>query len=204
MKNSQFLIDIDKKGIQLSGNLMNEFSISRFLYPFSKKKPIYIKGQFYALNFIKTILAHYKKENPQNYLSKLTGNLDLTLSKKDFFPINGNLFMRNFYISKGSKWVQNQNPFSVEFKNNGAYLNPVTFYHYNNKKLEIKKQGKDNLLFSGYHSLDYWPFLFLFLKNLEGDAQINLVTNRNLKNLQPKGTIKIQKGLTCLASHPCL
>ena len=202
IKNSKFLVNINKKGIQLSGNLMNELSITRFFYPFSKKKPVFIKGQLHAFDFIKTVLAHYQKENPQNYLSKLTGNLELTLSRKDFSPINGNLFMKIFYISKGSKWVQNQKSFSVEFKNKGAYLNPVTFYHYNNKKLEIKKQGTDKLFISGYHSLDYWPFLFLFLKNLEGDAQINLVTNRNLKNLQPKGTIKIQKGLLALHLIP--
>ena len=202
VKNSQFRIDIDQKNLRLSGNLMKEFYISKLSYPFEKDKPISIKGKLDNFNFIKTVLARYKKENGQSYSSQLSGDVSFTFSKKNFQPLNGNLLLKRFYVSKGEKWFQNQKNFSIKFKDGNSYFDPVNFYHQNNKILKIHKKGTYKLHISGYHSLDYWSFAFLFFNNLEGDLKIDLVTNKNLNNLNPKGTIKIDKGLFSLDLIP--
>lgn len=195
VKDSKLLINIDSKGVTASGRLMENIFISKFFYPLTKGKLISVAGSFKNADVIKTTLARYKKENPQNYLSQITGDAEATLSRDTWSPINGKVAIQNLYISRGNKWVQNQDSFSIVFKNRNYFLNPVSFYHHDSKILHIKKKGGDQLHISGRHSLDYWSFAFLSLENLEGDVQAELTINKNLNHLNPNGILEVNEGL---------
>ena len=194
-------IAINKKGVTLSGDIMNEFLIEKFYYPFSNKESIEIKGIFSNFDFIKILIAKNQKEFLEKYYSKLKGNVHLFINRSKQRAWTGVLNIENLLISKGRKWLRTKEPFSISFSKKAWILNPVSFFQYNRRNLSIKNNNH-KLSISGDTSLSFASILFPNLKNLDGDLNINLITNKNLKKWNPQGTLTIQNGNISINTLP--
>ncbi len=194
-------ISINKKGLTLSGNIINKFLIKKFYYPFSKQEPIFIHGDFFNFDLIKILRAKNQKETTENYYSRLKGNINLFISQTKSRFWKGHLHIKDFFLFKEKKWLKSKKPFSISFSKEAWLLDPVSFSQYNRKKFRIQK--KDNqLLLSGDTSLSFISILFPALNNLDGNIQTHLITSRNLKQWNPQGTVKIKNGTISIDTLP--
>ena len=190
---------IDKTKLSLSGHLMNALYIDKFSYNFKKSDSLYIKGRLNDWDFSKLILAKNKKENSQEFKSQVNGAIELSLSKKE---TSGHVEIKNISVFRGKKWIKNEQPFSIKIANKKWNISPVTFSHYNNKKLKIENLSLNKQKVEGYTYLDLWSLWLPFLDTLEGTAEVDFSISKNIKAAKPKGKILLTKGLLSLPFLP--
>ena len=188
-------IKIDRKGFLISGNIMNKLSIKKLYYPFAKSKNIEIQGDLIGLDFVKILLAKNQKEVNDNYYSSIRGNINLKINRLNKKYLSGNLDIDNLFIFKNKKWIKSTKPFSVNFSRSSWLLKPVSFTQHNNQNVTITNQNSNRFYVKGNTFLSFFIFLIPELNELDGNIQLNASINKNIKNLQPKGTAKIQNGL---------
>lgn len=189
-------IKINKKGLLLTaGNIMNEFFLQKFYYPFYQKDSIEIKGSLAEMDFIKILLAQNQKEKIEDEFSRLTGEIDLKIDRSKFRSWTGYLKVKNLYISKHAEWIKNAQNFSILFSPSRWSLTPMSFYQSNNKKISIKKLKNKKLHIKGESFLSFFNILFPIFNKMNGEAKVDVIVDQNIKQLHPQGTIQISKGL---------
>lgn len=193
-------ITIDKHGVSLSGNAMNQLTVDHFYYSFNQQKQTQIVGTFTNFDFVKFFSAKYQKDFIESYRSGLKGGLKLSIDPHQGHW-TGVVNIDRIFISKGKKWLRNISKFSLEFSDNLWLIHPVTFTQHDKSKVVIQKQGK-KLQFSGQTSLFFFNLLFPYFTKLDGDVEFDLMGNSNLKKWNPKGELKIKNGLFTIATLP--
>jgi len=202
LDNTRVTIEMNKKGLLISGNLMNQFLIKRFYYPFTKNTALHIKGTLLNFDFIKILAAKYQKDLFEKYQSTIKGNVDLRIHASNKTLWNGHIKISEFLLSKGNQWITNTNPFLISFSTKAWMIQPVSFIQNQQKKLQIQKADNNQMLIKGQSSLGLISIFFPALRKLDGNMQLSITTNRNLRNWLPKGHVEIQNGHLALPIFP--
>ena len=203
VKNSNLKFRIDKSALFFSGNIMDEINIERFVYPFSENPHLEIKGRFVDLDLIKILFSKDHIEKTQDYFSKITGSFSFLQDIKTQ-AWSGLAKINNFFISKSNKWIKNDQPFSIFVNNKKWSLTSTKFSHYNDKILVIENRENDKLFLSGESSLGLFSSLLPFVKELDGDIKGHLLMDNNLKKINPRGSLQIERGLFSISPLPDL
>lgn len=202
VNNSNIKFNIEKSALSFSGNIMDEIHIQKFVYPFSKNSSFEVKGQFSDLNFIKVLFSKNRKEEIQNYSSKATGSFSLSRDKEAQKPWTGFIKINDFLISKSNKWIKSKKPFSIFLDEKKWSLTSAKFSHYNNENLVIEERENDKLFLSGGSYLGLFSIFFPFLKEFDGHIKGQLLMDNNLKQINPRGSFQIEKGLFSIDPLP--
>ncbi|MCZ0932017.1 MAG: translocation/assembly module TamB domain-containing protein, partial [Oligoflexia bacterium] len=199
VKDSRLELKINKNSFSFSGNIIDEIKIDQFIYPFSKRSNFKIKGRFNNLDFIKILLSKNKKDKVQNYTSQIKGSFDIEKINNTFWK--GISVIDDVLISKSDQWLKSKSPFSILLKKNKwALTSPIEFSDYNNKTVRIKKTEQEQLLLNGSAGLGWFSVIVPFFEEFDGDIKGQVLLNNNLKQLNPKGSLHLEKGL--LAIYP--
>ena len=201
VKNSNLKFRIDKSALFFSGNIMDEINVERFVYPFSENPQLEIKGQFADLDLIKILFSKDHIEKTQDYFSKITGSFSFLQNTKTQVW-SGLAKINKLFISKSNKWIKNDQPFSIFANEKKWSLTSTKFSHYDKKSLIIENRENDKLFLSGESSLGLFSALLPFVKELDGDIKGQLLMDNNLKKIDPRGSLQIQKGLFSLSPLP--
>lgn len=202
VKDSQLKIKINRKNLSFSGQFMDEIYIERFVYPFSKKANILAIGQFKKLNFIKILLSKNRIEKTHDYLSEVTGSFSLFRVQGVSKAWEGFIKVDQFFLSKFNKWIKNKNAFSVFLNKNKWSLTPVEFFHHNRGYLRLEERGQNKLFVSGESFLGLFSAFFPFLKAFAGHVKGQFLVENNLRQLNPRGNLKIERALFSLDILP--
>ena len=201
VKDSRLELKINKNFLSFSGNIIDEIEIDQFSYPFSKKSNFKTKGRFYNFDFIKILLSKNKKDKVQNYSSQLKGSFDIERINNSFWK--GLMTVDNILISKSEKWLKSKNPFSVLLdRDKWSLTSSIEFLDYNNKNILIKKMEQEQLLLNGSSSLGLFSVIVPFFEEFDGDIKGQVFLNNNLKQLNPKGSLQIEKALLTIYPLP--
>ena len=191
--NSRLKLNIDKRALSFSGQIMKEIDIDQFIYPFSKNSETKIKGQFTNLDLVKVFFSKNRIEKKQDYFSQITGSFSGTKTMQRAW--SGSAKIDKLFVSKSDKWIKNEQPFSVFFDQNKWSLTPVEFSQDHNKRLTIEKKENNKLLLSGDSSLGLFSVFLPFLKEFEGDITGQILIDDNLKKPGARGSLYIKKSL---------
>ena len=201
VKDSRLQLNIDKKALLLSGHITDEIHIDRLVYPFSKKEEPSVSGRLADLDFIKILFSKNREQILQDYSSKAQGRFSLS-QNTETKKWQGEAEIDKFYISKTNKWIKNEKPFSFSFNKSQWSLSPVQFSHDDNKKLIMEKESDNKWLVSGESSLGLFSVFFPFLKGFDGDIKGQIRLDNNLAQLNPRGFLKIDKGIFSIKPLP--
>ena len=197
VKDSSLQLKINKDSFSFTGNIIDEIEIDQFVYPFSKRSNLKMKGRFYGFDFIKILLSKSKKDKLQNYASQLKGFFNV--EKNSFWK--GEISIDEALISKSSQWLKSKAPFSVQLdKNKWSLTSSAEFADYNNNTVSIEKRDKEQILLKGSTSLGLFSVMVPVFEEFDGDITGQVLLNNNLKQLNPKGSLQLEKGL--LTIHP--
>ena len=200
-KDSKLQLKINKDFFSFSGRLIDEIEIENFSYPFSKKSNLKIKGRFDNFDFIKVLLSKDKKDEVQDFVSQIKGSFNIEKTNNSFWT--GITKIDALSISKSNQWFKNINPFSILFeKDKWSLSSSVRFFDHNNKKIHIEKTDQEQLILKGFTSLGYFSFFVPFFKEFDGEVSGQIVLNNNLKRLNPKGSLYVEKGLLSIYPLP--
>lgn len=191
VKSSKLQIALDKKGLLLSGRIMEKLQLKRLYWPFNKRKPIRLQGSFSDWDFVKVWLARNKKESVQERFSKITGDFNLSIEKSK--GLKGSVKVDHVEIHKNSQRIKNQKPFYLNFKEAEWFLSAVQFKDEMGRVLDFQNTVSDFLI-AGDISLEHLSFLFPALRQIRGQAKVYLQSKRNLKDFNPEGSIFIKEG----------
>ena len=201
VKDSLLNLKINKSGLSFSGNIIDEITIDQFVYPFSNQSKLKIKGWFHNFDLIKILLSKDKKDKIQDYSSQLKGSFDIEKNINNSL-LEGQAKIEQLFISKADQWLKTVRPFSISFQKNKWSLTPTKFIDYNNKTFHIKRAENDKLLLKGSASLSFFSIMTPFFKEFDGEVTGQILLNNNLKQLQPKGSLQVSKGLLSIYSLP--
>ncbi len=204
VSNSNIKLKINKSGLSFSGNITDEISIENFIYPFSNTEELGVKGRFINWNFIKLFFSKNHIENIEDYSSKINGSFSFFQKKGNLKSWSGFAKIDNFLISKSSKWIKNTQPFSISLDEKKWSLSPTWFSHQDDKTLKLENRENDKLLLSGESSLDLFSVFFPFLKEFDGNIKGQLLIDNNLKQLNPRGSLHIERGAFSIEPLPDL
>ncbi|MCY4321949.1 MAG: translocation/assembly module TamB domain-containing protein [Bdellovibrionaceae bacterium] len=201
IKNSEINLKITKDFFSFSGNIMDEIRIDQFSYPFSKNSNFKIKGIFYNFDLIKVLLAKNKKKQIQEYSSQLKGSFDLNRIKTSFWK--SLIKIDELLITKSKNWIKNKDPISIRlYKDKWSLTSSVNFLDNKNDILSIKRIDDTQLSLNGSVSLGLFSVMTPFFEEFEGDIKGQILLSNNLKNLNPKGFLQIEKGLIKIQPLP--
>ena len=193
VKDSKLKVAINKRGLSLSGHIMEEIHLERFYWPFDGKNTTRLKGHFSDWDFVKVWLAHGQQENLEEKFSHLKGQFDLSIQKKH--PSKGFIKVKHLEIQKNSQRIKNQKPFRLTFgQEKGNLLSNVRFEDQMGRILSVQNPSPGLSFISGNVSLEFFSFLFPSLKEIAGQAQIHIKAFKEQDRFQREGTIAITDG----------
>ena len=201
VKDSKLQVSLDKRGLLMSGRIMEEVRLKHLYWPFDKNKSMDLQGSFSNWDFIKIWLARNQKENIQEGFSKMTGDFDLSIGKVS--GLTGSVKVNRMEIQKNSQWIKTKKPVQLTFKKTGWFLSAVQFEDDMKRSLSFK-DTTHGIFISGNLSLELLSFVFPTLGQIKGQAKVHLDSGKNLKNFNPRGSIFITEGNLALNGLPVI
>ena len=195
-------LKINKKALSFSGRIMNTVHIDQFVYPFFKKSKAEINGQFTDLDFVKILFSKNRIEKTQDYFSQMTGSFSFSQMGKTQKIWTGWTKINKLFIFKSNKQIKSESPFSIFFNEKKWSLTPIKLSLHNNKQLIIETRENNKLSLSGESSLGFFSIFFPFLKEFDGDIKGQILMDNNLKRLNPRGSLQIERGLFSIGILP--
>ena len=199
VEDSNLRISLDRKGVLISGRIMEEIKLKHLYWPFDKDKSLSLQGSLLNWDFIKVWLARNQYENIQENFSKITGDFDFSIGKAN--GLKGSVAISQMEIQKDSQWIKAKNPFQMVFAGTKWLLSPVQLEDDMRRSLNFKNVG-DGALISGDISIELLSFVFPGLKQVNGQAKVYLKSKKNLKDFDPRGSVFITDGNLALNGLP--
>ena len=199
-KDSRGKLSLTRKDLSFSGVIMDQIFVENFIYPFSQKSQISAVGQFKDFNFVQVLLAKDRKERAGDYSSKISGSFSLKrLAQKGWF---GSAQISDFMISRPPRFIKSSKAFSLFFAPNRWSASAADFYHNDDSELSLEPMENEKLLLTGQSSLGLFSVFLPFVEEWEGQVQGRLLADNNLLQLNPAGSVRIEKGLFLMKFLP--
>ena len=198
VKNSQLEVKINKTGLFVSGNLAQELHLNEFYYSFEKKLKMKLKGYFNKLDLIAFLFSKNKKNKSEDYRSEVHGVFDLEKSKE----WKGSIQINKLSLFKFNQSFEMKAPFFIFLEKERWHITPTWFSDDQKRFFIIEERANNQLLLRGSARLDFFSVFFPFVDDISAVVKGQVVINNNLKNLQSKGSFKMDSGVFLLPYLP--
>ena len=202
VKDSEISMRINSKQAFLSGNIMEEIEIKKFVYPFSGQGKIEMEGEFKDFDFVKTLLARNREQKGGEYFSKVQGSFDLSKEKKQDSGWTGQAKVKNLHVVNGGDFIKSDNPFSLNFSPRVWSLSSTSFSTTGDKKLTITENKDSTLQVLGHVPLSTLSVFFPVFQNFQVLAEGRFLIDNNLKRPRPRGSLSFDKAFFSLPPLP--
>ncbi len=199
--NSRLILRIREHQTEAKGTISNKLEIQNLVFPYKKTGLVELKATTNNLN-IKEIFFS-KGESTQLYSqfqSRITGAVHLSYQRDQFFKsATGHIKINKLFVHANSYDLTNQAPFSIDLKNGHIQTGSIVLKS-GEDTLHIIQQEKDQISVSGNAKLDFFIFLFPFMRTWEGNINTDISLTARLSQLSPTGFLKIRNGVVQI--HP--
>lgn len=199
---SRLNLRLRKHQLEAKGTLSNKLEIQNLVFPFKKDGIVELKATTNNLN-IKEIFFS-KGESTQLYSqfqSQITGAINLSYQKNQFLrSATGFIKINQLSVHANSYNLTNQFPFSIDLKKGHIQIDPISLKS-GTDVLNIIQQESERISVSGNTKLDFFIFLFPFMRTWEGNINTHISLTARLYQLSPKGYLKIKNGFVQIHPH---
>ncbi len=199
LKDSHIAIRIRKTQIEADGSFADRLTVKKLVFPYDKKGLVEIKAVTNNWN-IKEFFIPKGEANQLYSQFQLNIDSDMDLSYKRNQPLRsatGNIRVRKLSVYANSYKLSNPFPFSLKLEKGNIHTEPALF-RAGNSSLSITQNQSINI--KGDLKLDFFIFLFPFMRVWEGDLKVDLSVKPRLSAFAPKGTLSLKNGTIHL--HP--
>ena len=198
-KNSKIDLNIRKKQIEARGSIADKLIIQKFIFPYKKDGVVELQAKTNNWNIKEFFIS--KGESTQLY-NQFQSNIDSTINlsyQKDQFlsSATGEIKVNNLSVHANSYKLKNQFPFLLKIEKGQIQTNPVLLQS-GAQFLNIVQNKDKNIDIKGNIKMDFFIFLFPFMRVWEGDIAVNVKMNPQLFNLSPVGKMQLKNGFVHL------
>ncbi len=195
IKNSDFSVRLKQTQLEATGSIAKKVNLQKFIFPYEKDKFVTVQATTNDLD-LREIFFH--KDDANNLYNQFRSNIhgELKLSyKKDHFKqtVTGDLKIDQMTIQTYSHQLKNQLPISIQFKNGNIKMDPISLESAQ-QNIHLSQNWDGKITVSGKTQLEFFIFLFPFMRIFEGNLEAKLNLSPKLFDLQPKGWIRLRKG----------
>ena len=201
--NSKINLNLRKNQIEANGSIAaDKITIQKFIFPYKKSGRVKIQATTNNLNLKEMFLS--KGDSTQLYnqfQSNINSTVNLTYRKNQFFhSATGDIKVDKLTVHANSYKLINKLPFVVKLKQGNIHTDPI-FLQSGVDSLNIIQNEPNRIHLNGNIKLDFFIFIFPFIRIWEGNLTVNLSLNSQLSNLSPSGTIQLNDGFIQLNPH---
>ena len=204
IKNSNINLKLRRHQVEAKGSIADKLNIQNLIFPYKKDGLIQLQATTNNFNIKELFLSQGESTQLYNqFRSSINSIIDLSYQKNQFSrSATGNITVQNMAINANAYTLVNKSPFTVKLKKGFIHTDPILLQsgeHFLNITQSQTKQ-KDIFL-NGNIKLDFFIFIFPFMKTWEGDLTADLTLNPQLSQLSPKGQIQLNNGFIQLHSN---
>ena len=196
MKDSHIDLRIRKQGIEAKGFLADRLTVQKLVFPYEENGNVELQAITNNLN-IKELFLSKDATTPlyNQFQSSINGEVRLSYKKgKLLNSVTGDVDVKQLTIQANSYQLTNKQPFSLTLQKGKIQTDPILLQA-GTEPLNIIQQDQNNIRLSGRTKLDFFIFLFPFMRIWEGDLNVDLNVPARLDRLYPVGRLTLRKGV---------
>ena len=195
INHSNINLRLRRNQIEATGSIAGKLNIQKLIFPYKKEGHVELQATTNNLNIKELFLS--KGESTQLYnqfQSNINSTINLSYRKNHFSrSATGNIKVDGLTIHANNYKLFNKSPFSIKLKKGNIHTDPI-FLQSNNHFFNIIQNKQKRIHISGNTKLDFFIFIFPFMRVWEGDLTVDLNVNPQLSKLLPKGKIQLKNG----------
>ena len=195
IKNSDIHLKLRKHQIEAKGIVADKLNVKKFIFPYKKDGLVEFQATTNDLNIKEFFLS--KGESTQLYnqfQSSINSNIDISYQKNQFsHSVTGNIKVDNLTVHANSYKLLNQTPFLLKLEKGNIQTDPI-FLRSEKQFLNITQNEQNSIDVKGDVKLDFFIFLFPFIRVWEGNLKLDLNIASHLSRLFPEGEIRLENG----------
>ena len=193
-------LNLRKHQIEAKGSVADKLNIQKLIIPFQKDGTVFLQADTHDMNIKEVFLS--KGESTQLYNqfeSGISGMINVSYKKdQPLGSAKGYIKINDLTLNANGYKLTNSNPFLINLKKGLITIDPVSLKTRGGRSLNIMQNEKGMININGDSRLDFFIFLFPFMRIWEGDLAVDLNLKPELSNLWPKGKIQVQNGFVRL------
>lgn len=203
IKNSNISLKLRQHQLELKGSIADKLNIQKLIFPYKKNGLVELQGATNNFNIKEFFIS--KGESTQLYnqfQSSINSKVNITYQKDQFSrSATGDITVNTLALHANSYKLTNTLPFSMKLKKGIIQTDPILLQS-GNYFLNITQDQKKpkHIFLNGNIKMDFFIFIFPFMKTWEGDLRANLSVKPQLFQFSPKGNIQLKNGYVQL--HP--
>ena len=192
---STLTLQLRKHQLEVAGSVASNLTIQKLIYPYKKEGIVEIQAMTKNLNIRELFLSNDSATQLYNqFQSNINSMIDISYKKNQLLQsLTGNIKVDKITIDANSYTLSSKWPFSVNFKNGTIQTEPILLQS-GGQSLHIIQSEKEYIHISGDIKLDFFIFIFPFMRIWEGDLVMNLHLNSQLIHWSPKGQVNLKNG----------
>lgn len=199
---SKINLRLRKNQIELNGSIANKWNIKKLVYPYKDGDLVEIEATTNNLNVKEFFLSKESSTQLYNqFRSKINSHIKLSYKKNHFLKsVTGTVSIDNFQLEANSYELMSKWPFTLELKEGALQVSNILLES-EGDSLHIIQNEKGKIVLSGNTKLDFFVFLFPFMRMWEGHMTANLDINPQLFDLSFQGQMGVKNGFIQLNNN---
>ena len=199
---SKINLRLRKNQIELNGFIADKWNIKNLIYPYTDGDLVEIEATTNNLNMKEFFLSKESSTQLYNqFRSKISSQIKLSYKKNYFLKsVTGAISIDNFHLEANSYKLASKWPFTIELKEGILQVSNILLES-GEDNLHIIQSEKGKINLSGNIKLDFFIFLFPFMRMWEGDVMANLDIKPELFDLSFQGQMSVKNGFIQLNSN---
>lgn len=195
INDSNINLRLRRDQIEVNGSIADKLNIQNLIFPYKKEGLVELQATTNNLNIKELFLS--KGESTQLYNqfhSNINSKINLSYRKNQFsHSATGDIKVDSLAIHANTYRLFNKSPFSIQLKKGNIHTDPI-FLQSKNHFFNIVQSKQKRIYINGNTKLDFFIFIFPFMRIWEGDLTVDLSVNPQLSKLLPKGKIQLKNG----------
>ena len=192
---SKMTLRLRKNQVELRGSIADKLNIGNLVYPYKKDGLVEIDVTTSDLNIKELFLAKESSTQLYNqFQSKINSKIKLSYKKNHFLSsVTGDVTVDLFQLEANSYKLMSKWPFTLGLKEGNIQVSNI-FLESEKDSLHIIQNEKGEINLNGNTKLDFFIFLFPFMRIWEGHITAALRVNPKLFDLSPRGQVSVKNG----------
>ena len=204
IKNSDISFKLRQHQIEVKGSITDKLNIQNLIFPYKKDGLVQLQATTNNFNIKELFLSQGESTQLYNqFQSNINSKIDLTYQKNQFSrSATGDITVNDITIQANAYKIINKLPFSIKLKKGTIHTNPILLQSGNDfLNITQNQNTQKHIHLNGNIKMDFFIFIFPFMRTWEGDLAVDLILNPQLSQLSPKGQIQLKNGFVQLQSN---